>query len=393
MAMEYKDKNGNPMVEGKWYCGVDAIKFIKYKGVIKNRIEVYADIYSEELHDRVDTWSGQPHKLYEADYKDYSKYLPEGHPDRHVEKLEMDVWYHVLWMEKPYYMKFTSFDGVAYTCGDNIRIDNSWFGTGGGRTSNVKNAVRVNCSIPEIQDYLPKNHPDKNGPFGIITKIEQLIPGKWYSGLGSGGSVTGKIRAVKNTTVFMDTLLQKETEIPVTSYPVSFYPDKYIIKEYNHQEKEKKMNNVFHTGDYVVLLRSDYENPESLRKNFCYRVTKTHAHLVVMDNDLEEYTTSVSVTETQQWRPATDDEIVCYEQYAVPYDVVKEFNPINAQPYYGEFRAESLPTAEIIIGKVYKPTVNKRINIVEPADLNSVIVRVAPKKVKDIIITNFSINI
>jgi hypothetical protein len=141
----YKHNSGNSFRK----CNRDSNDNIPYdERILENRYEI---------HSGTSYWMGV-----EADMNEVSKYLPDGHPDKIVEELQIGKWYRV----DNFYLKLERIEG----CGKHRKlygetIDNGRYSaTGYWASKYLEDAIKKDGplkNIFEIQGYLPNDHPDK----------------------------------------------------------------------------------------------------------------------------------------------------------------------------------------------------------------------------------------
>jgi len=175
---EFKDINGNELVDGKWYCGIAGIEFTKFKKLNSEGTNIHFYEYiTNGRHDNGDSdrhgsFYGTFDKMYPANYDDYSKYLPEGHSDLKPKELKdtlkVGTWYFHghLAQDKPMYLgkferiadkTFHASEYMYYLGGDIYSgiTCNLW--TTGGWRENLREATQI-----ELNRYLPEGHKDRD---------------------------------------------------------------------------------------------------------------------------------------------------------------------------------------------------------------------------------------
>jgi len=154
---------------GKWYEENDKFYF-KFSNIEGQKVYCSQFINREDaVHKNYSGSCG-----YVGDYKiakevspeEYSKYLPDGHPDKIKSepfvKFEVGKWYEYYDKDK-FFFKFKELNGSGYLhCSEHINLrDSEYINSGGGvgRTTDYKAAIEV--SSEALSKYLPDGHPDK----------------------------------------------------------------------------------------------------------------------------------------------------------------------------------------------------------------------------------------
>lgn len=176
---EFKDINGNELIDGKWYCGINGIEFTKFKKLNSEGSNIHFYEYiTNGRHDnggsgRHGSFYGFFDKMYPANYDDYSKYLPKGHldlkPKELKDNLKVGTWYFhgILDNNKPSYLgKFLRIDDqnqfqaseYTFSSGSSYHTDfikNRW------TTCLWKDNLRE-ATQEELNSILPEGHPDRS---------------------------------------------------------------------------------------------------------------------------------------------------------------------------------------------------------------------------------------
>ena len=176
---EFKDINGNELIDGKWYCGINGIEFTKFKKLNSEGSNIHFYEYiTNGRHDnggsgRHGSFYGFFDIMYPANYDDYSKYLPKGHldlkPKELKDNLKVGTWYFhgILDNNKPSYLgKFLRIDDqnqfqaseYTFSSGSSYHTDfikNRW------TTCLWKDNLRE-ATQEELNSILPEGHPDRS---------------------------------------------------------------------------------------------------------------------------------------------------------------------------------------------------------------------------------------
>lgn len=342
--------------------------------------------------------------------------LPEGHEHKLDTDLKIDVWYRLTWMSGNYYMKLVSYNpnDKSYKCGSNISINNngsSSYGTGGGSTRRITNAVLVDPSIPEIQKHLPDGHIDKIkmesknmnvycDKHGYLIETES-----WYEGVVGAKYVFIK-EIINNTTILVSKWVLDGVDCVTESSGITLsykaeqlsYVSQHQVNNYingNNRSKKNSLttpknssNNTYkrlisNVGEYISFV---YDNL-FIGRAMIYYDAGSRSYYLLTNGDVsgKEHNCFNKACNVKYMINFNENSRIILYMTELEFEKEELYEKITTPSY--------INNDNIIIPKLVKVTPKTSIVIENVAPIHIHIDRVQPKEIKAIQITNFNLTI